>query len=360
MKGPAMTKVKEEAKKPGAAAAKVMSAVRGRGALNFLDTIAKTGRQTEFIDVDRIRPDPKNMRSKFRPIDGVVPAEVLARLRELADNIAARGLEQPIGVCQDPDRGPGYWQIVFGERRWRAFVLNRELGRDGHGEIEVLVREGSPHDVRQRLAQMSENLHREDLSDLEWAAGLQDMLTEYPELQQKDLCELINKPKQWVSRILGLLDPRYAELITEGFITHATILEHYKTLPQESRERVVRDAAAAGTRITKGRIDTEKVRVGTKGATPPPVHTPARTGDATSMPSAALAQQTVRIRLGQLDVLRQALPDGADPSLTVTLDVADIRAVLEALGAKPVASDVHLTQQLMDVLNATQRASKKT
>ncbi|MFP3617421.1 hypothetical protein SB778_46070, partial [Paraburkholderia sp. SIMBA_050] len=78
------------------------------------------------------------------------------------------------------------------------------------------------------LAQLAENLQRKDLSDRETAAFLKETLEEFPELQKQQLAKIINQSSQYISRILALLDPKWADVVDSGIITYASLLEQYR------------------------------------------------------------------------------------------------------------------------------------
>ncbi|MGA8053704.1 MAG: ParB/RepB/Spo0J family partition protein, partial [Burkholderiales bacterium] len=99
------------------------------------------------LPVDKIEPDPDNIRTKIDP----------AALKALAETIQSEGLIQPISVRPHPKK-KGHYLINAGERRWRAVKL---LGRE---TIDAYVRE--PFDP---YVQAIENLQREDLSALDLA-----------------------------------------------------------------------------------------------------------------------------------------------------------------------------------------------
>lgn len=87
--------------------------------LDFLQSLEAPTAQILKVDIDLIDPDPKQPRQQFYPVDGVIDPETQQALEELADNINAVGLLQPITLREKDD---GRYQILIGERRWRAFV----------------------------------------------------------------------------------------------------------------------------------------------------------------------------------------------------------------------------------------------
>ncbi|NIE80415.1 ParB/RepB/Spo0J family partition protein [Asaia sp. As-1742] len=118
------------------------------------------------------------------------------RLNELADSIRSRGVLQPILVRPDPDQ-KGHYQIIAGERRWRASQ------RAGLHEVPVHVR--LLDDADAMAAALVENLQRADLNAIEEAEGLQRLLTDYA-LTQEELAGAVGKSRPHIGNILRLLN----------------------------------------------------------------------------------------------------------------------------------------------------------
>jgi ParB family transcriptional regulator, chromosome partitioning protein len=116
-------------------------------------------------------------------------------LQELAASIRSQGLLQPILVRTNPDL-PGRFQIVGGERRWRAAQLVPLH------EVPVLIRDLSDRDAL--AAALVENLQRQDLDPLEEAQGYQRLLGEFG-LTQEALGEVVGKSRSHVANTLRLL-----------------------------------------------------------------------------------------------------------------------------------------------------------
>jgi len=119
-----------------------------------------------------------------------------SRLNELADSIRSRGVLQPILVRPDPDQ-KGHYQIIAGERRWRASQ------RAGLHEVPVHVR--LLDDADAMAAALVENLQRADLNAIEEAEGLQRLLTDYA-LTQEELAGAVGKSRPHIGNILRLLN----------------------------------------------------------------------------------------------------------------------------------------------------------
>lgn len=210
--------------------------------------------QILLIDVASIVPDPDQPRDTFRvaEIDG---GERSGTIEELADDIAVNTLIEPIVVRELDD---GRYMLTAGERRWRAHLLlvERVEGRargakpvDDPHFIKAQVRNDLVG-TRLRLVQLSENLQREDLSDLMVARALLKILQDDPGMQKQDLAKALNKSRSYISRVLGMLDPRYAEIVNSGTIVYASILEQLKALPKETQADVIAAAQREGRAVT--------------------------------------------------------------------------------------------------------------
>ena len=137
-------------------------------------------------------------------------------LQELADSIAQYGLIQPITVRK---LDSGYYQIIAGERRWRAARIA--------GLTEVPVRVLEADDRRTAELALVENLQREDLNPIEEARGFRALMTEYG-LTQEDAARSVGKSRPAVANAMRLLSltPEVLELVEKGTLSagHARAL----------------------------------------------------------------------------------------------------------------------------------------
>ena len=131
-----------------------------------------------------------------------------AALDELAASIASRGVIQPILVRP---RGDG-WQIVAGERRWRA------AQRAHLHDIPAIVREFD--DAETLEVALLENIQREDLNAIEEAEGYRRLIAEYGHTQEA-LGRLVHKSRSHVTNLLRLLDlpARVRGMVADGSLT---------------------------------------------------------------------------------------------------------------------------------------------
>ena len=163
-----------------------------------------------MLAVADIVPHPAQPRRRFEE----------TALSELAASIAARGVIQPIIVTPlNSGQGSGKWQLVAGERRWRA------AQRAQLHEIPAIIRELSDREVT-ALA-LIENLQREDLNPIEEARAYH-RLSEDDGLTQAEIAQLVDKSRSHVAnlqRLLALPEP-VIELVEEGKLSmgHARAL----------------------------------------------------------------------------------------------------------------------------------------
>lgn len=138
------------------------------------------------------------------------------RLAELADSIAKNGILQPLAVRPV---GHGRYQIIAGERRWRAARMA------GLSEIPAMILDADEQHSME-LA-MIENLQREDLNPVEEAEGYRTLMTEYG-LTQEEVAERVGKSRPTVANAVRLLalDETVLDLLKKGEIStgHARAL----------------------------------------------------------------------------------------------------------------------------------------
>ena len=215
----------------------------GRGLSALLGTPDLDSDQLREIDIERIIPNPDQPRKSFTSsgLDG------------LAGSIRTHGIVQPIVVRSLQD---GIFQIVAGERRWRAAQLA------GLARIPALVRETREQQALE-LA-LIENVQREDLNPIDEAQAYQRLLSEFG-LTQDELAERVGKRRATVANMLRLLKlPGEVQLwLQDGKLTvgHAKALlsltetDEILTAAQEiiRGNYSVRQAEALVTRHRKGR-----------------------------------------------------------------------------------------------------------
>ena len=117
-------------------------------------------------------------------------------LDELAQSIRVQGVLQPLLVRPHPVT-PGRFQIVAGERRWRA------ASTAGLHEVPTLVRDMA--DTEAAAVALVENLQRQDLNPIDEAEGYDRLLTQFG-LTQEALGQAVGKSRSHVANILRLLN----------------------------------------------------------------------------------------------------------------------------------------------------------
>ena len=138
------------------------------------------------------------------------------KLEELADSIRQHGVIQPLTVRK---LSSGYYQIIAGERRWRAARMT-ELT-----EIPAVVIEAD--DQKAMELAMIENLQREDLNPMEEAEGFRALVANYG-MTQEEAARRVGKSRSAVANAMRLLDlsPALQELVMDGQLSagHARAL----------------------------------------------------------------------------------------------------------------------------------------
>lgn len=143
------------------------------------------GAQRHMLGVDQMEPGP------FQPRHYMAHES----LDELAESIAVHGVLQPILVREKPGM-PGQYQIIAGERRWRA-SQKAQLH-----EVPVIVKELD--DVTALQVALIENLQREDLDPLDEAQGYERLMKEFDYTQEK-LATAVGKSRSHIANMVRLL-----------------------------------------------------------------------------------------------------------------------------------------------------------
>ena len=161
----------------------------GRGLAALMgdtDAIMGTTPKPTTIPVEKLEPSPYQPRGDIDP----------ASLSELVESIRARGILQPLLARPHP-QSEGRYQIIAGERRWRAAQLA------GLHEVPTLVRDLTDADAM--AAGLVENLQREDLNPIEEADGYRRLRDEFS-MSQETLSVAVGKSRSHVANTLRLLN----------------------------------------------------------------------------------------------------------------------------------------------------------
>jgi len=197
---------------------------------------ALLGEETDSLAaLDDVRPSKEVPVGQLHP-NRWQPRQVFdeSAVRELADSIRENGLLQPILVRRHPER-PGEFEIVAGERRWRAAQLARLH------QVPILIRDLS--DVQTLELALVENVQREDLNALEEAEAYQRLIEEFGHSQEV-LARAVGKSRSHVAntlRLLSLPDPVKA-FLADGRLSagHARAVLGVKD-PEAAARKVVAD-----------------------------------------------------------------------------------------------------------------------
>jgi ParB family chromosome partitioning protein len=217
----------------------------GRGLNALLQTLESATTGLEQVPLDRIDPSPFQPRRAFSEDS----------LAELADSIRASGVVQPILVRRNA-LAEGRYQLVVGERRWRAARLA------GLETLPAIIRELTDQDALE-LA-LTENLLRKDLNPLEVARAYQALQQKYY-LSHEQIAERLGINRSSVTNILRLfrLPPAVQEMLSKDEITYG----HARALLGLNSEAVQMQLAA---RIAKQGLSVRQVEnvVASRGAKP--------------------------------------------------------------------------------------------
>lgn len=181
---------------------------------------------------------PESAGSLYLPISQVESCSSQPRkafdedaLNDLADSIREHGIIQPLTVRRLQS---GYYQIIAGERRWRAARIA------GLAEVPAIVMEAD--DRKAAELAMIENLQREDLNPMEEAAGFHALMQNY-HMTQEEAASRVGKSRSAVANALRLLSlsPAVSHLVEDGTLTsgHARALLGLSGAAQEKAAALV-------------------------------------------------------------------------------------------------------------------------
>lgn len=211
----------------------------------FEDNFSQSEREEGItaLRISMVEPNPLQPRKDIDP----------DKLAELTESISKYGVIQPIAVRPENN---GYYQIIAGERRWRAAKAA------GLTEIPVVIKEIGDRETAE-LA-LVENLMRSDLNPIEEALGYKSLMDRFG-LSQEKAAEAVGKSRSTVAnslRLLSLCD-EVLELVREGKLSagHAKVLAGVK---DDKRQKeiasvvVARDLSVRQTEMLAASRPTEK------------------------------------------------------------------------------------------------------
>ena len=195
---------------------------RGLGALLGDDVLKAETSGSLYLPISQVESCSSQPRKHFDE----------ASLAELAASIQEHGIIQPLTVRR---LSSGYYQIIAGERRWRAARMA------GLQEIPVIVMEAD--DRKAAELAMIENLQREDLNPMEEAAGFQSLIETY-HMTQEEAAGRVGKSRSAVANALRLLNltPAVRKLVEEDKLSagHArALLPLSPALQEKAAEAVI-------------------------------------------------------------------------------------------------------------------------
>lgn len=177
----------------------------------------------QLLPIYKVEPNPDQPRHDFDEEE----------LQALADSIALHGIIQPLTVREMPN---GYYQIIAGERRWRAARLANL------SDVPAVIIEAD--DKKAMELALIENLQRQDLNPLEEALGYQSLMNDYG-LTQEEAAGRVGKSRPAVANSLRLLSlcPEVQERVRKGELTagHARAILQLKSekKQQEAAQKIV-------------------------------------------------------------------------------------------------------------------------
>ena len=188
----------------------------------------------QLLPIHKVEPNPGQPRQDFDPEE----------LQSLADSIATHGVVQPLTVRELAN---GYYQIIAGERRWRAARI-AELR-----EIPAVIIDADDKKVME-LA-LIENLQRQDLNPVEEAMGYQTLM-EVHGLTQEDAAKRVGKSRPAVANALRLLNlpDKVLEMVRKGELSagHARAVLSLKS--KKLQEQAAQKIAALGLSVRQAEL----------------------------------------------------------------------------------------------------------
>ena len=188
----------------------------------------------QLLPIHKVEPNANQPRQDFDEEE----------LAALAESISTHGIVQPLTVRQLPS---GYYQIIAGERRWRA------ARQAGLHEIPVVVIEAD--DKKTMELALIENLQRQDLNPVEEAMGYETLMEDYG-LTQEETAKRVGKSRPAVANALRLLTlcPDVLELVRSGQLSagHARAILQLKT--EKQQKDVAQKIVALGLSVRQAEL----------------------------------------------------------------------------------------------------------
>lgn len=208
---------------------------RGLGALVGDFTEAPTENSPyQLLPIYKIEPNPTQPRQDFDEEE----------LQALAESVSTHGIVQPLTVRQ---MDSGYYQIIAGERRWRAARLANL------SEVPAVIIEAD--DKKAMELALIENLQRQDLNPVEEALGYQSLMDDY-QLTQEETAQRVGKSRPVVANALRLLNlcPAVLERLRRGELTagHARAIVSLKS--EKKQQEAAQKICALGLSVRQAEL----------------------------------------------------------------------------------------------------------
>jgi len=179
----------------------------------------------QYININELKIDENQPRKTFKD--------------EEINNLSLSMLElgkilQPIIIDKNN-------KIIDGERRYRAAKIANIT------DIPCYVINDIP-DTQIELVQLIANSNRSDLSGLELAQSIKNIL-DLGVVNKKDIAHLLNKQPSYVSRLISMLSDEWLPIVQQGIITSPNTLEALKALPKEQQDKLIEKAKQNGKPI---------------------------------------------------------------------------------------------------------------
>ena len=209
----------------------------GRGLGALLGEFAEESREQSayrLLPIYKVEPNPDQPRREFDEVE----------LQALADSIAVHGVIQPLTVRETE---AGYYQIIAGERRWRAARLANLM------EGPAVV--GEADDRKAMELALIENLQRQDLNPVEEALGYRSLMEDYG-LTQEETAQRVGKSRPAVTNALRLLGlcPEVLELVRGGKLSagHARAVLTLKS--EKKQQEAAQKITALGLSVRQAEL----------------------------------------------------------------------------------------------------------
>ena len=278
---------------------------RGLGALLGDAALQNQEGGSLSLPISQVEPGLKQPRKRFED----------EALHDLADSIRTHGIIQPLTVRR---LSSGYYQIIAGERRWRAAKLA------GLTEVPAVIIEAD--DRKTMELALIENLQREDLNPIEEANGYKSLMEDYG-LTQEEAAKRVGKSRPAVAnalRLLALPDP-VCQLLEEGKLSAGHARAILAVPSGEAQMKLAKKVVADGLSVRQAESLAKRLAEGEKEA-------PAPKGDDLSIYDRA-AEKDLGARLGRkVHIVRGRRKGRIELEY---YDPEDLNALLDLLGQMP-------------------------